>query len=275
MKKLLSVSAKAVVFFIGWAVLASVVPLPDTEDPAAWRFGAELMPMLAVVLFSAIFYFAEKRDITIVPLEKPLKNALLGIVLGAVWTGVSFIIVYLWGAASVSGMNHVSRLWLWVISCFVNVVMQELLVRGYLYQMIKKNYSTAAAAAVTSVLFLLCHGGALEAGIIPILNILTMSVFMTLALEYTDSFIMPVMLHFVWNCAGSIVLGAVSLADDYPKLLNISFGGSNIVSGGSCKLEGSIVVLAANIIFIAVFAFLLYKKHRSVGNKPEKARNGA
>ena len=46
--------------------------------------------------------------------------------------------------------------------------MQEMLVRGYLYQMIKRNYNVVAATVVSTMLFTFAHGGAFEAGTLPV-----------------------------------------------------------------------------------------------------------
>lgn len=60
-------------------------------------------------------------------------------------------------------------------------------------------------------------------------------------------------MHFLWNGIGALVLGGVSLAEDYPHLLVTSFSGA---SGGACKIEGSLIVLLVNVSLIAVFAVL-------------------
>lgn len=86
-----------------------------------------------------------------------------------------------------------------MLAAFLNVVMQELLVRGYLYRMIGQKHNTAAAVIVTTVLFTACHGGAFEAGLVPVLNVVTMSLLMTAALEYSGSIIAPTTMHFLWN----------------------------------------------------------------------------
>jgi uncharacterized protein len=57
--------------------------------------------------------------------------------------------------------------------------MQEVLVRGYLYQMIKNNYNIVVAVLISTGLFTFAHGGAFEAGILPVLNVITMSLFVT------------------------------------------------------------------------------------------------
>ena len=141
-------------------------------------------------------------------------------------------------------------LWLWMFSVFLNTIMQEMLVRGYLYQMIKSNYNIVAAVIVSTALFTSAHGGAFEAGILPVLNVITMSLFVTAVLEYTDSLIAPIIIHFLWNGVGAIVLGGVSLTEDYPQLFNMVISGNPILSGGSCKIEGSIIVLLMNLILM-------------------------
>ena len=116
------------------------------------------------------------------------------------------------------------------------------------------------ATIVTTILFTALHGGAFEAGVIPVLNVLTMSLLMTVVLEYSGSIIAPVIMHFLWNGIGALVLGGVSLADDYPNLFVTTFTGSDILSGGICKIEGSIIVLIVNVILIAFFIFIQKKK---------------
>ncbi|MDQ9750182.1 CPBP family intramembrane glutamic endopeptidase, partial [Acinetobacter baumannii] len=104
----------------------------------------------------------------------------------------------------ITGINRISLLWLWMISAFLNTVMQEMLVRGYLYQMIKSNYNIVAAIIVSTGLFTFAHGGAFEAGVLPVLNVIIMSLFMTAVLEYTESLIAPIIIHFLWNGVGAI-----------------------------------------------------------------------
>ncbi len=106
---------------------------------------------------------------------------------------------------------------------------------GYMEIMGRNN-----ATIATTTLFTVLHGGAFEAGAVPVLNVLTMSLLMTVALEYSGSMIAPAIMHFLWNGISALVLGGVSLADDYPNLLITTFPGNEILSGGVCKIEGSL-----------------------------------
>ena len=117
-----------------------------------------------------------------------------------------------------------------------------------------------AATVVTTGIFTAMHGGAFEAGLIPVLNVVTMSLLMAVVLEYTGSIIEPVIMHGIWNSVGAIILGGVSLAEDYPHLYNVIFSGNDILSGGVCKIEGSVIVLAVNILLICAFILLKKKK---------------
>ena len=260
MKKLVSVSIKTIIFFAGWAICVSVIPIPDTTSAVIWRFWAELIPLLSIIALTLVFWLIDKRKTRLHLAGKPVYNIILGCATGAVWLGVSVGILSIIGVVHIDGKNQISMLSLWMISAFFNTVMQEILVRGYLYQMLKSNYNIGIAVIVSTGLFTFAHGGIFEAGILPVLNVITMSLFMTAVLEYTDSLIAPIVIHFLWNGVGAIILGGVSLAEDYPHLFNMVIDGNPILSGGSCKIEGSIIVLLMNLIFMV--GFIMAKKEK-------------
>lgn len=251
MKKLLSVLAKAIVFFVGWLLLASRIPIPATDNDAVWRLYAELIPCITILIFTAIFLKIDRCQVRIPIAGNPIRSSIIGFVTGALWIAVSVIILMVVGAIDFSKSAPIPMLWLWLLSALLNTIMQELLVRGYLYQLIKANYGIAPAVICMTLLFTLLHGGALEAGLLPVLNVLTASLLMTAVLEYTGSLLAPILTHFVWNGVGGILLGGVSLADDYPSLLHMTTHGSALLSGGDCKIEGSIVVLLTNLVLTA------------------------
>lgn len=263
MRKLLSVATKFLVFFIGWALCISF-DIPS-GDPVLWRLGAEAIPLAVIIIFSIIFWLIEKREFPIVMMKNhPFKNILKGSLVGCIWLGSTVLILWLSHNISFIGMSPIRMLPVWFLSCFLNTIMQELLARGYLYQLIKNNYNAIAATVFTTILFTLMHGGAFEAGVIPVLNVITMSVFMTVAMEYSQSIFVPIMLHFIWNGVGAIILGGVSLASDYPSLLQISYSDNTLLSGGSCKIEGSILVLFLNLLFIIILSILNRRSDRCV-----------
>ena len=81
-------------------------------------------------------------------------------------------------------------------------------------------------------------------------------------LDITNSLIAPIIVHFLWNSVGAIILGGVSLAEDYPHLFNMTFGGNQLLSGGIYKIEGSVVVFVLNVIMI--IGFIMAKKKKNI-----------
>ncbi len=260
MKKIAITVIKFIGFFLGWAILTSLLPLSSSEEPAVWRLWAEIMPLLGIIAFTFIFWLIEKKNVKLHLFDNPVKGAALGLITGIVWLIIPVLVMYIAKIIHFAGTNSIYLFPIWVLAAFLNVIMQELLVRGYLYQMIKQKHNIVVAVIVTTILFTALHGGAFEAGIIPVLNVFTMSLLMTVVLEYSGSIIAPTIMHFLWNGIGALVLGGVSLADDYPNLLITTFTGNEILSGGACKIEGSIIVLFVNVILIALFIFLKNKQ---------------
>ena len=260
MKKIASTIIKFIGYFLGWAVLTSILPLSSSGEPAIWRLWAEIMPLLAIIAFTLIFWLIERKNVELHLFDNPVKGMVLGVITGIVWLAVPVLVMYIAKIIHFDGTNSIKLFPVWLSAAFLNVIMQELLVRGYLYQMIKQKHNIVAATIVTTVLFTALHGGAFEAGVVPVLNVLTMSLFMTVVLEYSGSIIAPTIMHFLWNGVGALVLGGVSLADDYPNLLITIFTGNEVLSGGVCKIEGSIIVLFVNMILIFLFMFLKNKQ---------------
>lgn len=116
-------------------------------------------------------------------------SALIGIGVGVGWIVIAAAILFAGGWMHVSDVQSVGQLPIWLIALFLNTTMQELLVRGYLYQRLRQSFNIPVTAVVSTTLFLLCHGGALEAGWLPCANIVLMSLFVIAVLEYTGSLI--------------------------------------------------------------------------------------
>lgn len=262
MKKLLITILKIMVFFIGWAVLSGIIDIPS-DNPAIWRFFAELIPLTVMILFTVVFWLIEKKTVNIPIKENLGKGALAGIAIGIIWIGAVSSILIFSKQLEITGKNEVSFLWLWILSAFLNVIMQELLVRGYIYQLLKERYNLPAAVLVTTVIFTFMHGGAFEAGVIPVINVVTMCLFTTALYESEKTILAPIMAHSIWNIVGALILGGVSLADDYPSILTMTASANKLLSGGAYKIEASIVVTILNVVLMGIF-YIRYQKTKRI-----------
>lgn len=243
---------KVAAFFMGWA-LTTAITIP-TKNPAVWRFFAELTPMLSMVLLTVVFVLIEKRKVAVPIREHAGKGVLVGLIVGSVWIGLAAAVLLATHQLTIVGANMIQMPWLWMLSAFVNVVMQELLARGYIYQLLKTNCNLPVAVVVSTALFTLMHGGAFEAGLLPVANVVSMCLFTTALYEAEGTLLAPIMAHAIWNIVGGVILGGVSLADDYPSLFNMTPSANTLLSGGSCKIEGSVVVLVLNVALTLAFA---------------------
>lgn len=260
MKKLITTILKTVIFFVGWAILISFAPDIQTNNNALLRLWWEFVPLSLVVLFSFIFVLVIEKDKIKIPLaSRFFKNSLIGVVIGFLWLGSVVAVLLLTKTMNIHDQNNIDYIWIWILASLLNSVMQELLMRGYLYQLWKQKYNVIVATVLTTILFSAMHGGAFEAGIIPVLNVVTMSILVTLLLEYTGTIIATIIAHFTWNTIGAIIFGGVSLASDYPNIFNSTYQGNPLLSGGIYKIEGSIIVLAVNLILIT-YLFIINKR---------------
>lgn len=150
MKRAVITFLKILIFFMGWAILSGIINIP-CDNPAIWRFFAELIPLAVMVAFSVIFLIIEKGEVKIPIMKNFLKGTIVGIFVGIIWIGLSVIILFSSRQLEIIEKNNVTLLWLWILSAFINVIMQELLVRGYLYQLLKKKYNLKLAIVVTTM----------------------------------------------------------------------------------------------------------------------------
>lgn len=63
MKKLCISTGKTLIFFVGWALLAGLLPIPGSSNGAVWRFWAELIPFFTIVGLTLLFWLFEKRNV--------------------------------------------------------------------------------------------------------------------------------------------------------------------------------------------------------------------
>lgn len=245
---------KIIIFFFSWAILVGVIPepVPLEENRILWRFFAELIPLLIMVILTYIFYKIEKKRLDFRFFN--LKDIPVGILIGIIWLAIPSILLILTGNLEFISKNEVPKLWIWILAAFLNVIMQELLIRGYIYELLKREYNLKVSIIITTIIFTILHGGAFEAGPIAVLNVVTMSIFISLLFEYKNFLTAPILAHGIWNIVGCMVLGVVSLAEDYPSIYNVKFN-MNIN-----QIEESLVVLVVNLVFIGILAKLISDK---------------
>ena len=84
MKQVIITIIKLIGFFLGWAILTSILPLSSSENPAIWRLWAEITPLLAIIAFTYIFWLIEKKTVKLYLFDNPGRGVVLGVVTGMI-----------------------------------------------------------------------------------------------------------------------------------------------------------------------------------------------
>ena len=265
---------KTVLFFALWLAVA-IVPVALWDNPTflvgrtAWlRLYWEVAPLVMTLALTYVFVrFIDKRSVAVSITRHPGRDSLLGIGMGVFWVGL--VTGVLWGAGflTVTGTNPVPHLLgIYMVALFANTCTQELLVHGYLFSYLRCKHNTVAAVVVTTLFFAGLHAGAFNAGLLPILNVLATGLFFALLLIASDGLWLPVIVHFVWNLLGGMILGQVNLGDPHHSL-NTTLTGPAPISGGNALMEGSVVTLMATLILCGITGVAARKNTTTAGSR--------
>ena len=132
---------------------------------------------------------------------------------------------------------------------------EELLFRGYAFQLLIRSVGPFATILPTSVIFGLMHSWNLNATAMGIVNTVAWGILLGYAVWRTGALWLPIGLHFGWNVAlpllGSNLSGFTMGVTGYTLEWNVGV----LWSGGGYGVEGSLLTTA---IVVALF-FLLQK----------------
>jgi|CXWL01.1.fsa_nt_gi membrane protease YdiL (CAAX protease family) len=277
MKKLAITVLKCLAFLTLWALLLTPVIMPAVMiggenwfADRGWRLFTEIGS--AVAIFAALVFMAlvvDKRPLATIGFS-PLARAPFGVIVGAL-LGAAILVVpigVLWamGAARVApdwtGFSA-EALGVGLLLCLFNVITQEILARGYIFQEVRGKYGFVSATLATTVLFLAVHAAALmqgTQGIIAGANIFLASVMICVALERSGSLWLPIGIHLGWNGLQGPVLG-INVTGTEIGLGGwrvFEFNGDALITGGAMGVEGGLVGLIGPAI--GVLAVLVWPK---------------
>ena len=253
-----------ILFFTIWVVIVSIIfefvekPSFLNESGSLIRLWSEFVPFMAIIATTLLFLSTAKRKIKPRVDKNLLNGALIGATIGIVWLGVVVLILLFLKILEFRAVVATSALGVWVIAAAINVAMQEYLVRGYLFQMLKSRYSVVVATIFTTVLFVAMHG--FQGGFLGIINVTFASLLFTMLLTRTGTLVAPIVAHTVWNVGGGVILGVISLGGVYPHFMKTVFSGPKWLTGGNLLIEGSIITATISALLILLIIKILPKK---------------
>ena len=255
-------------FFIGWSIIISIVfsvwenPVFIARNPALLRLYWEIIPFIAIIGVTAFFVTkVSKKQVQVILTKHAKRDVLSGLVFGTFWALLASGLLAMTNTLKLTPNNTPSYLLVWLFALFCNAAMQELLVRGYIFSLIRHKFNVTAAIIVGSLLFVAMHGPNLGAYGLGMLNVITASFILGLLLVIFEGLLVPILVHFVWNVLLGVVLGSIVLADDYPSIYHAVFHGSDVITGGTMAVEGSLITLVLNVLVLTGL-FYLYRRGR-------------
>lgn len=141
---------------------------------------------------------------------------------------------------------------------------EEVIFRGYIFNMIKKFSTVYHGIFISSILFAVMHS--LNPNLNPIgtLNIFLFGILLSILFFSTKSLILITGIHFIWNFLSMAFGLGVSGVDFKINFLKMNFTEQmpTYLTGGEFGPEGSIITSVFLIVLIAVSWYLIFNKGR-------------
>lgn len=252
----------------GGTITPLVTALSDwtTEHPASADFLINAMGAVSILAATWVMTrFVDKRHFLSVGFD--WKNAFgdlsRGLTIGALWLGSSVGLLLIMGFATAQApVGFSSQLALIAAaSVLLNVLTQQLLVVGYIFQTVRAKGGFALALFVSSFLFSVLHIGAFEGALIPPFNVFAAGAVFCFAYGITGNLWFPIAIHFAWNVLLGPLLG-LTISGTGRLGLGWRFfeiEGPDLITGGAFGLEGGLVVTLTTTTLVMIL-FFVYRR---------------
>lgn len=141
---------------------------------------------------------------------------------------------------------------------------EEVLLRGWLMNVIGARYRPWWGVLISSLLFAVLHGLNPGIGPLPLINLFLFGLFAALYALWEESLWGICAQHTAWNWVQGNVFGmhVSGGADTGPLLLDFQETGPDLITGGAFGPEGGLVVTAVLMIGIAILVVLTLRRRR-------------
>lgn len=249
-------------------LLASLVVDPTAlfaESFGAVSLGMIVTQLLSIISITTAAFVArrwlDQRSITSLGLDLHapwLRHLALGTLLGIGLQALIFLTQLALGWLVIEHVGwrgpSTAPLGLLVLGLvFVAVAWnEELLTRGYLLQNLEAGLGTAAAVAISSVLFGFLHIFNSNATIVATLGVAFAGVLLAMAYLVTRQLWLPIGLHLGWNFGEGPLFGFPVSGLDAGGLVTHRNVGPEIITGGAFGPEAGLIAVAAELLGIGL-----------------------
>ncbi len=242
-----------------FAVLGPRLARGASSTAAPIRLAVEVGSAVTLLVATAILVrWVDRQPLASVGLARRRvgRDTALGLAGAVAWLGACLLPVAAagWISIDVGGTFSWITLALAATALGANAFTQELLFRGYPFQLVLRRAGPAAAVLVTSLLFSAAHLPGLRREWLAAVNIALAGALFGVALLRTGNLWLPTALHAGWNVLLGPVLGLdVSGRPDLGAGWHVlALHGPDPGTGGAFGLEGSLVTTVVTSAAIAL-----------------------
>ena len=239
-----------------------------TSEVRAWLMViAQLCSLAMFILAWRLIEHRTLRDMLLPHSRFLWRPLLLGLFMGA--GGIALVVLGMmaggclrltWGSITISGHASLAGVGFLIASSFLGPLTEEIESRGYLFQNVFRGWGCAVATIVTALVFAARHLQNPNVSALGIINIILISIGLTLGMLRLRSLWYAIGWHIAWNFSLSFVFGLAnsgyspeSFGLAGASVFSSALSGQTWLTGGGFGLEGSVVatvVVGLQIIFL-------------------------
>lgn len=246
---------------VGQLLSQKVLELTSFEKDWTKLIGGVFVAVLAIISYTFLFKFYEKRKISEFSKNNLVKNLTIGIFLGVILQSLTILVIYLKGGYSVVSVNPVLFIIPPLTLAFTSAIIEEILLRGIIFRISEEKLGSYLALAISAVLFGALHFANPNSSLIAAIGLaIQAGLLLGAAYIYSRNLWFPIALHFAWNFTQSAIFGAKVSGNTISKtLINSRIEGAEWFTGGQFGPEGSV---QATLFCLIPTIVLLVMSHR-------------
>ena len=251
-------------------VLVLVVQLAVTSLPVdrlIKNLGLALLtPPVAIWAYSTFVRLTEQRPVAELEPRGALKHLGLGALLGMLLLLLVVAVLAALGVFSIVGTGNLGALLIPFFIAAASAPFEELLFRGVLFRILEQGLGSWLGLLLSATIFGLLHLINENASIVGAVAVmLEAGIMLGAAFMATRRLWLPIGIHFAVNFMESGIFGiAVSGTQAREGLFKSRLVGSDLLTGGSFGIEGSIVTIAVGLGLSIYFLWLARRRDHFV-----------
>ena len=248
-----------------------------TQASSSARQAFGLYAIFGTVIFFIFLWikFFEGRSFRSIGFtkEKALKKYLFGFFLGFLMNTIVIGIMASLGNIESSqenafvGINVFGSVLLFLFGYVIQGSGEEIIFRGWMFQVIGARYKPWLGVLITTILFSLVHLNNSGTNLFSIINLMLVSILLILFVIKDGSIWSACAWHTAWNWTLGNVYGlSVSGTSQKDSILALNTTGNDLISGGQFGPEASVIVTFVLSVAITHLAIIISRNQRILKN---------